>query len=432
MAGEEAVAAARLTLVDEDLGPRQDAAGSERGAVEWDRNDAGRATAMTLLTRLQGWGGPWLRTVMWYFRHFTTIKKLQRLSFLHFAHWSALDGLDPGDRNRLTGGRHQYMLFQANFNGTWHEYIEAFTQVVGGGIHAILASCEGFPGLAPVRGFYAFMENHEFAAEHYYSAYPDATATTIRAAQEMEREVRALEKAAASSHPDRFAAAWARALANPTFQANLAGQACELAGRRALVHKILFGRKNVAEKRCVFLALTPIRPGRAGAVRSYVEGLERGAQSPLARVERLHFGRWVVIDRVFHDSWPEKYEVLETPYLLFTGIFDIPPRRTPNRYLDELLAQLGDVREAIWGQCEGWPADCDVATQREWLLAHRRDVEFLFAGYAGRVADVRRAVGRRDRMVQFAGAAQGMVAGELRHAFRAAFSAGAYTEGGIR
>ena len=50
----------------------------------------------------------------------------------------------------------------------------------------------------------------EYPASHYFSAYPEATATTIQAALELEPQLDALKARAPSMSPDEFAAAWTK------------------------------------------------------------------------------------------------------------------------------------------------------------------------------------------------------------------------------
>lgn len=392
------------------------------GSREWDRNDAGRVTAMTLLSRMQCWGAPWLRVLLWVFRHFLRVRPLRELSFIHFAHWSVLDGLAVDQGGGAGGRKEKYLLFESNFNGTWHEYIEAFCQVVGTGIHAILAGCEGFPGLVPARGFKSFIERHEFVTDHYYSAYPDATATMIRAALELSDRVGALRNLAAKTSDARFTRAWHWLLADSRVQANLAGRACTHPGVLAYLRQFAFAKKSVAGNAYAFIALTPIEPGQADVLRTHLRGLPRHDGSPLAKVPDTHFGRWVVLDRVFHDSWPEEHEVLDPAYLLFTAVFDVTSRDAAGAYLDQLVSVLDTEADAIWGKCRGWPAGTSRQERVGYLLRHQRDVNFLFAAYPGRVEEIRRALVNRELLMSFACKAQTLDPHQLRAAFAAAIA----------
>jgi hypothetical protein len=58
-----------------------------------------------------------------------------------------------GDRRRGERVRYRYLLFESNFNGTWDEYIDAFSEVVPTRMRLIWGSSYGFPGPLPVEPF---------------------------------------------------------------------------------------------------------------------------------------------------------------------------------------------------------------------------------------------------------------------------------------
>lgn len=387
------------------------------GHSEWNHNDAGRATAMTLLSRLQGWGAPWLRLLMWAFRHLLRVRPLRELSFIHFAHWSVLDGLPVAQAG---GRKDKYLLFESNFNGPWHEYIDAFSNVVGAGINAILTGCEGFPGLMPTRGFKPFIENHEFVADHYYSGYPAATATMIRAALELNDDVATLRRIAGGTDDAKFARSWHQMLTVPRFQANLAGRACTQPGMSSYLRQLVFGRKNVAGNSYAFNALIPLRPGQADPLRRHLRQLPRHDGSPLAGVPGTHFGRWVVLDRVFHDSWPEQYEPLDPAYLLFTGVFDGASRDDVDAYLGRLVSVPGT--DAIWGRCPDWPTGAEPHERANYLRRYQFDADFLFAAYPAGLDEIHRALADRELLMRFACQTQDLAADQLRSAFVSALA----------
>jgi hypothetical protein len=68
--------------------------------------------------------------------------------------------------------------------------------------------------------------------------------------------------------------------------------------------------------------LTPVASGAEPALRAYLEGLRAGA-SPLTRLPRTHFGRWVIVSELAPDDEPQP-DRLAGPYLLFTASFDGP------------------------------------------------------------------------------------------------------------
>ena len=111
-------------------------------------NVEGKATAITVITPVKPWG-PWLlRLVFWAGRNIKrTLEKVERLSFIHYAHWAVIRRFpDDGAGERLG---HTYLLFESNFNGTWDQYIDAFSEVVPFRMKAIWGTSYGFPGPLP-------------------------------------------------------------------------------------------------------------------------------------------------------------------------------------------------------------------------------------------------------------------------------------------
>lgn len=170
-------------------------------------NVEGKATAITVLTPVRWWGRLLLPLVFWVGRHLTsTLRKLEELSFIHYARWTIIDrfpGEDGGEKLH-----YPYLFFESNFNGTWDQYIDAFSEVVPLRMKAIWGSSYGFPGPLPVEPFKAYIRHNELIANHYWSAYPGATTTEIVSAAKVEKELAAFVERAADLGPEEFAAAY--------------------------------------------------------------------------------------------------------------------------------------------------------------------------------------------------------------------------------
>ena len=114
-------------------------------------NVEGRATAITVLSPYKRTGRLLLPVVFWIGRNVTwTLKKLQTLSFIHYARWVIERFPDGGDGERL---HYPYLLFESNFNGSWDQYIDAFSEVVPTRMKGIWGTSYGFPGPIPVEPF---------------------------------------------------------------------------------------------------------------------------------------------------------------------------------------------------------------------------------------------------------------------------------------
>jgi hypothetical protein len=170
-------------------------------------NVEGKATAITVLTPVKRGGPLLLWLVFWAGRNIeSTLKKLQMLSFIHYARWAVIERFpDGGDGERL---HHSYLLFESNFNGTWDQYIDAFSEVVAFRMKAIWGTSFGFPGPLPVEPFKQYIRRNEFIANHYWSAYPGATTTEIVSAGRVQTSLAEFVQSSAELDPDAFQAAY--------------------------------------------------------------------------------------------------------------------------------------------------------------------------------------------------------------------------------
>jgi hypothetical protein len=155
---------------------------------------------------------------------------------------------------------------------------------------------------------------------------------------------------------------------------------------------------------------TPIVSGEEDALRGYLEALH---PSPLAKLERTHFGRWVVVDGLVTEPSQRRPDELRRAQLIFSASFDGPR----DSYLDELCATIPDEARAIWGRCAG-SGSASGAELKAYLLRNHVKTGLFFAAYAdATVQQVRRAVDLRERVMGFAVRAQAMTPSALRQGF---------------
>jgi hypothetical protein len=165
---------------------------------------AGQARALTTLSPLpRRWS--WLvRSALWVKRRTGPDPALQRLSFIHVAHWVILDRL-PGQSRR---SRYTYLLFLSNFNGSWREYIDAFSIAIPGRMALLWGTAYGFPGAQPPLPFVRYIERNQLTPIHYYSAYPSSTATEIASALRVRDRFDADVRPAAGAGDAALAGRW--------------------------------------------------------------------------------------------------------------------------------------------------------------------------------------------------------------------------------
>ena len=178
--------------------------------------------------------------------------------------------------------------------------------------------------------------------------------------------------------------------------------------------------RNTSGQAYGLTVLTPIRDGHETRLARYLDLLEGGDASPLARVSGTHFARWVVVGDVIYEGPRQRRDRLKLGRLLFTSNFDGPV----DPYLEALRTGLGDVADAIWEHCEGYPGRGDRSAFAGYMRRHQIESALFFAAYGDRtVDDVKRSLAVRREVIDFALSAQGMGAQALQAAFRERFGA---------
>lgn len=175
-------------------------------------NINGKTYAMNAVTPMKGWKSPILKAL---FLLFGAIKPLQKeliqLSFIHFARWVLVK---PNHFPHLAPSQpkedldYDYLLFFSNFNGTWNQYIDAFSAVLSRGLNAIWVWSEKFPGAIPVTAFKRYISLVQFDTDYYYAAYPYATTNDVKAAIRVDDAVGGFARNAQGLSPAEFQQAY--------------------------------------------------------------------------------------------------------------------------------------------------------------------------------------------------------------------------------
>jgi hypothetical protein len=149
-------------------------------------NINGKAYAMNAITPMKRWKTPILWLIFFILGAIKPLQSaLKNLSFIHFARWVIvkhdqfphLDSKQPAEDLQ-----YDYLIFLSNFNGTWNEYIDAFSAVLFKGLNTIWRWSEKFPGSVPVTPFKVYIGQVQFDTDYYYNAYPRAATNDVKAA----------------------------------------------------------------------------------------------------------------------------------------------------------------------------------------------------------------------------------------------------------
>ena len=100
--------------------------------------------------------------------------------------------------------QYDYLFFFSNFNGTWNQYIDAFSAVLAPGLNTIWRWSEKFSGSIPVTPFKNYITSVQYDTDYYFSAYPEATLNDVEAAHLVNAAFESLCATASSQSPQQF------------------------------------------------------------------------------------------------------------------------------------------------------------------------------------------------------------------------------------
>lgn len=173
-------------------------------------NFAGKSNSITVITPMKWWKRMLLQLTFWAVGHgaYKAIQqRLIQLSFIHFAHWSIVKGKDfpklSPDQPK-SDLKYDYLIFCSNFNGTWQQYIGAFSQVIPLGLDNIWRWSIGYPGSVPDAPFLDYIRHNQYSSEYYYNATPGASTNDIKAALRLQAAVENFASNADSIPVDDF------------------------------------------------------------------------------------------------------------------------------------------------------------------------------------------------------------------------------------
>ncbi len=175
-------------------------------------NINGKAYAMNAITPMKAWKTPILKLLFFGLGILKSRQAaLKNLSFIHFARWVIVKRDQfphPGDERPLEDLNYDYLLFFSNFNGTWNEYIDAFSAVLSDGLNAIWCWSEKFPGSVPITPFKNYISLCQFDTDYYFNPYPYAATNDVKAAHRIQAALEDFAKASQGLTPPQFEKAY--------------------------------------------------------------------------------------------------------------------------------------------------------------------------------------------------------------------------------
>jgi hypothetical protein len=169
-------------------------------------NVAGKAYAMNVVTPMRPWL-TWInRAVFMASRAIpSSLGGLLGLSIIHFARWIIIrrnQWPDLGQGKQAL--KNDYMLFCSNFNGTWDQYIDAFSDGIPDGLDLLWISSTRYPHSIPISPFKDYIRANQIDTDYYYNSVPGAAQRDIKAALRIRRAILTLMEKQPSLSPADF------------------------------------------------------------------------------------------------------------------------------------------------------------------------------------------------------------------------------------
>lgn len=334
-------------------------------------NIAGKAYGMNVLTPVPP-SLSWVQRLIFMVARAvpSTLAGLLGLSLIHFARWVIIkrDQWPAGDQSKLNL-KYDYVLFCSNFNGTWDQYIDAFSDGIPRGLDLFWYASFKYPHSIPITAFKDYIVHNQFDIQYYWNATPGSGQRDIKAALRVLAELQLLNSKYAALDSTAFATEYKKSLANIQNSLGSPGYApiASLDTERAEANRIKFlttlkgGIPNRIVPRpaanasapppsstttfdgghCFLTILLPIKTQeivpQGGAFSSHVHALrdalsviptaqqssptqQQAANSPFAKCEGTHFARLSVIDDVIFDGAPPVDAILASIKSLLASI----------------------------------------------------------------------------------------------------------------
>ena len=169
-------------------------------------NIAGKAYGMNVITPMRPYL-TWINRFVFMLSRAlpSSLQGLLGLSIIHFARWAIIkrnQWPDLGQGKQAL--QNDYMLFCSNFNGTWDQYIDAFSDGIPSGLDLLWISSTKYPRSIPITSFKDYIRANQIDTDYYYNSVPGAAQRDIKAALRVRLAILALATGHASLTPAEF------------------------------------------------------------------------------------------------------------------------------------------------------------------------------------------------------------------------------------
>jgi hypothetical protein len=177
-------------------------------------NIAGKAYAMNVITPSKP-KCTWLNRLIFMAARGlpATIGGLLGLSIIHFARWILIkqdEWPDLGQGPQKL--QNDYMIFCSNFNGTWDQYIDSFSDGIPNGLDLFWYTATKYPASIPITPFKDYITHNQIYTDYYYNATPGSAQRDIKKAMAVNDQLKDLARLYKTETPAEFAKSYRQAM----------------------------------------------------------------------------------------------------------------------------------------------------------------------------------------------------------------------------
>jgi hypothetical protein len=173
-------------------------------------NVAGKAYGMNVLTPMKP-ARTWINRFLFMFGRAnpSLMSGLLNLSIIHFARWFIIKRDQWPGLKEDEYPANDYMFFVSNFNGTWDQYIDSFSDGIPNGLDLFWYSSTGYPASIPITPFKNYIRLNQIDCAYYYNSTPGSAQRDIKSALRVWAAIDVLSRELASLSPVDFARRYA-------------------------------------------------------------------------------------------------------------------------------------------------------------------------------------------------------------------------------
>jgi hypothetical protein len=173
-------------------------------------NVAGKAYGMNVLTPMHP-RNTWINRLLFMVGRINPalLSGLLNLSIIHFARWFIIKRNQWPGLQEKDWPQNDMMFFVSNFNGTWDQYIDSFSDGIPNGLDLFWYSSIRYPSSIPITPFKNYIRLNQVDCDYYYNATPASGQRDIKSALRVWAAIDVLAEKASTQSAEEFAQAYA-------------------------------------------------------------------------------------------------------------------------------------------------------------------------------------------------------------------------------